>query len=69
MNLGTPDVPWVTIIFKGGAIHTEKNPNIVIYLSRHDLHIEYVMLGDQMIEGDLIEDIQGHLMQTRTRYV
>ena len=70
MGLGTPETPWVTIIFKGGAIHSQTNPNIWIYLSRHDrTKIEYIILDDSRIEGIDIEDIQGNLITTKVRYV
>ena len=70
MGLGKPDTPWVTIIFKGGAIHTEQNPDILIYLSRHDrMKIMHVMLDGSFIDGRDIEDIKGHLISTKVRYV
>ncbi len=70
MGLGTPETPWVTVLFKGGAIHTEQHPDIEIFMSRHNnKKIEYIILGGKHIEGHLIEDIRGHLLQTKTRYV
>ena len=67
---GQPETPWVTIIFKGGAVHTEQYPDVMIYLNKWDRKkIEYVILGGQRIEGNLIEDISGHMMHTKVRYV
>ena len=63
--------PYITIVFKSGAMHTVTDlSRIWVYVSRHDVNkIEYVVLDEQTIEGNLIEDLAGNLMSTRIRYV
>jgi len=62
--------PWVTIIFKGGGVHTARNPDIQIFLSRHDRKkIEYVMLDNSYIDGKDVDDIKGYLISTKVCYI
>ena len=70
MGLGKPEIPWVNIVFKGGAVHTQTHPDIMIYLNRWNRKkIEYIILDGQHIEGSLIEDISGHMISTKVRYI